>query len=442
MKPTALDRRKMEAIVKESDEGKQLFDYMGRKLVRLRGHGGTGKTIMLLQSAYKAFERRGERTLVLTYNHALAADIRRLIALLRVPSNPEEGGIKVSTVMSYMNYWFSRLGIIGSGDEVSYDDYENNLATAIELISGGAIEQQDIERIVRNEPDLFEFHNVIVDEAQDWPQGEVELLKHLFRPSNIALADGIDQVIRKSTPNWGDGTDASLQVTIPLVKGLRMKRNLSLFIKEVAEKAGFNWDIKPNDNAGGGRIIIIVGTYSNNLNLHEDLLAQAKKSGNSELDFLFCVPFQDVFMKAGKKHSVLGQALVNVGYEVWNGVDVSTRTDFPRSVWQYRIVQYASCRGLEGWTVVLEKADLQWKNFVESRRAEGLTGEQELVFEGLDEISNRDAWRKMLIAFTRPIDTLVITLENKNSLFSEWLLDLVKECGPYAQVLETQDESR
>ena len=67
----------------------------------LRGRGGTGKTVILLQLAFRAFEETNARSLILTYNQALVADMRRIMALLGLPSNEADGGIRIDSAMAF-----------------------------------------------------------------------------------------------------------------------------------------------------------------------------------------------------------------------------------------------------------------------------------------------------------------------------------------------------
>jgi hypothetical protein len=434
--PTALDRTKMDAIVRLAPESEELLADLGNLMVRLRGRGGSGKTIMLLQAAWKAFELEGKRSIVLTYNHALAADIRRLLALLHVPADPDGGGVAVETVMSFMCRWFNRLQIVDAEQEFSELQYKENCQAALNLLSGGAIQQEDIDSIIASEPDQYDFDCLIVDEAQDWPQVEAELLKALYGPSKISLADGIDQLVRGKRTQWDAGVAADEFKTISLSQCLRMKRNLAAFANKVADLAGINWDILPNDVAGGGRVIILRRSYFDYPQLHDELVASAKATGNSPLDFLFVVPSTDVHEVMQKRVSDAGTALASLGCEVWDGVNPTTRKDFPRSSDQFRVVQYASCRGLEGWTVVLQNADKYWQEQHYWRENEGLSDAEEAAFEKIDDIASRDAWYRLLIGLTRPIDTLVISLVDQQSECTGALLAAANELSDFVEILD------
>jgi GTPase SAR1 family protein len=92
------------------------IDDLGRKQIVIRGRGGVGKTVILLQMAYRAFDRRQLRSLMLTYNKALVADMRRTMALLGVPRGIEKGGICIDTVHAFIGRLMHGLGIIQNYD--------------------------------------------------------------------------------------------------------------------------------------------------------------------------------------------------------------------------------------------------------------------------------------------------------------------------------------
>ena len=433
--PTALDRKRMDMIVMDSADSENLLTSMSYKMVRLRGHGGTGKTVMCLQMAWKAFENKGLRTLFLTYNHALAADIRRLLALLCIPSNTEEGGIKIVTVMSFIYSWFYKLGVLNENDDLEFDHYDENCKNAIEMLNAGAITTDDISEIISNNPDYFDFDCIVVDEAQDWPQNEADLLKKLYAASNICIADGIDQLLRGKRTEWETEVQAKSIEIISLTRCLRMKRNLSVFVNQIANAAEVKWSVEPNNKAGGGKVIILLDPYDSYNDLHAQLLNDAKNKGNAEIDFLFCVPPSGVQFINGNKQSDIGQYLKRQGYEIWDGVDSVSRKDFPHLKEQFRIVQYASCRGLEGWTIILDNADVMWEEFKSRKLSEGLTKEEKLAYENIDELACRTAWHRMLIPLTRPIDTLVISLNDPHSVFSEILLNNSKINEEFIEII-------
>lgn len=432
--PTAMDRVKMDSIVRKTAESDALSDALGHNFTILRGRGGTGKTIMLLQSALNAFESKGLRTLVLTYNHALAADIRRILALLRVPADPGSGGITVETVMTFMSRWFKELEVGDESAVTSEVGYREACAAAVELIRGGALQQDDLSEIIASNPSFYDFDIVAVDEAQDWPQEEADLLKEIYGQSRLALADGVDQLIRGKRTNWITSAERPDANIVPLETCLRMKRNLASFANAIGEESSTGWHVTPNDVAGGGRVIVLRRPYSNYDELHEDLVSAAKVSGNSELDFLFCVPPGSVSNEESGKVSQLARLLENRGSQVWDGVDPAQRRDFPRSTAQFRIVQYASCRGLEGWTVVLDGLDEYWEECRYWRHKQGLSPEEQQAFGDLEEISNSQAWSRVLVPLTRPIDSLVITLSNQDSKFSTAILKVSQQMPDVVEV--------
>ena len=432
--PTALDRNRMDRLVARGPAVGEILEQPDKALVVIRGHGGTGKTVALLQAAWSSFQADGKRTLFLTYNHALAADVRRLMALLGVPSSPEEGGISVETVMSFMYRWFSRLRLL-EDDHLDFEKYPQLCDETFEMITGGAVSPEDIRSVIDASPDQFDFDQVFVDEGQDWPQAEMRLLKALYAAGRVVVADGVDQLVRGGRTDWMTGTAPESRHVIGLRKCLRMKRNLSIFVAQVADFAGLGWDIEPNDVAGGGRVILLTRPYESSLDLHAALVAELRERGNAEIDMLFCVPPSDVLVEAGARSSTLAKTLSGWGGQVWDGVNTFGRKDFPRSPNQFRVVQYESCRGLEGWTVVLKGFD-EFVALKELQKLEaGLTsGERDGLGE-LESIAKREAYRWGLIALTRPISTLVVQLSEPRSFYSRTLLELSEQMPDIVEVM-------
>jgi hypothetical protein len=413
--PTNLDRKRKDRIASRRQILGDWFDDLGNQMLIFRGRGGTGKTVLLLQMAHRAFNEKASRTLLLTYNRALVADIRRSMMLMKVPSSPYEGGITVQTVMSLVMTWFVRLGVIGKikgESQINLENYLELCAQAVQMFEEGAATQKDVDNAKNEDPDRLDFDYVLIDEGQDWPMKEAELLTHLYGTKRLAIADGIDQLVRGRKTDWTKVRDQSEQrKIIPLSRCLRMKANLARFANALAARADLGWEIEPNDKAGGGRVIVLERSYLADRDLHEELLKNAKLAGNDAIDFLFCVPPSNIVEDRGKRRSLLAIRLEELGWETWDGTDPLERKDFPRGTDTHRVVQYASCRGLEGWVVVAEGFDEFWahQNTIQNPAAV----ETEL-YSTTEALTAEAAWRWCLIPITRPIDTLVITISDPN----------------------------
>lgn len=403
MVPSDLDRKRMDRIAARPAEAQELAELLGEHRVHLRGHGGTGKTILLLQAAYEAYVRHGKRCLLLTYNTALAADIQRTLALMNIPADGEGGGLAIRTVMSFMFSWLRRLGV-AEGGELDFSSYEAKCREALDYINQGAVGEAEIEAIKAEDFIQFDFDAVLIDEAQDWPQAEADLLCRLYGGNKISLADGMSQLVRGNPTNWKSSVIGQPKVgQRHLQGGLRMKANLCVFANALAAEVGLPWRVDVNRDAPGGRVIVIEGSYCDAIELQKDVMASALKTGNMPLDLLHCVPPSGVIDKDGRRFSRLGQAFVQQHWSVWDAVDERIRRQFPRSAEELRIVQYESCRGLEGWTTVLEGLDEFW----ELKRSQAARDLQDGFAIGAS--PEAIAWRWCMIPLTRPIDTLVIT---------------------------------
>lgn len=432
--PSKLDRAKMDRIAARRSEAKDLAELLGQHMVRLKGHGGTGKTIMLLQAAHEAFVGHGRRCIVLTYNVALAADITRLLALLRIPGVSDGGGVEVKTVMSFVYTWLNRLGLEEEEAEDDFDAYVGKCATALEWIDTGTVSPSDISKAKDAEQSLLDFDVVLVDEGQDWPQAEADLLTRLYDPSTILVADGLDQLVRGERTNWHSAAGGKENVSEKsLARCLRMKRNLGVFANAMAEEAGLNWSIEPSNEAAGGRVLLSSKPYKALGQTRQALLAEAQATGNSLIDFLHCVPSSEVAGTADGPRSHLANQLDLEGLACWDAVNRAARKDFPRSLETARIVQYESCRGLEGWVTVLDGLDEFWY-----RKFEASLGQQAAISGFIDpnERASRAAWQWVMIALTRPIDTLVVTLRDPQSEVSRVIEAVARSKRDFVQWID------
>ena len=332
--------------------------------------------------------------------------------MLGVPSSTEGGGVEVKTAMAFIMKWISRLGLKNAA--LGVEEYEQLCGECIALIDAGAITQSDISAIIDNDPDEFGFDALIVDEGQDWPQLEAHLLTRLYGPNSVSIADGREQLLRGRPTNWQSTLEAGqICDEQSLTHCLRMKRNLGIFANTVASLAGLNWQIEPNDQAAGGRVLIVRGRYGEQAELVSALIASAQKSGNEHIDLLHCVPPADVVEVDGIRRSKLALTLEGQGLKTWDAVDERVRAEYPRSPDLLRVLQYDSVRGLEGWVTVLE----QFEEAFSYKTGYWLKEFNSDTDPHSDPVraARLAAWRWCMIPLTRPMDTLVITWTDESS---------------------------
>lgn len=108
-------REKLEKITEKLLDEQKYAKAIGEKLVVIRGRAGTGKTIKLLRIAYDLAVNHSKRCLMLTYNKALVSDIRRLIALTRMPEDVDSYTVSIQTSDKYFRDLLIATGVISSG---------------------------------------------------------------------------------------------------------------------------------------------------------------------------------------------------------------------------------------------------------------------------------------------------------------------------------------
>jgi hypothetical protein len=405
LEPTPLDRRRMDIIAKSALPDAWLED-LGERQVLLKGRGGVGKTVILLQMAYRAFDQSGQRSLVLTFNKALVADMRRTMSLLGVPRDVEQGGVAIETVHGFIGRLMLKLGVI-EGYEGFLENYNAHKSTLLDYLRSGTVTAEDLGEIMRADATEFDWDLVFVDEGQDWPGDEIAILNAIYGPTRLVVSDGVDQFVRDSVADWTVGLPKAGFRTRRLRKCLRMKANVASFVADVAERLGLDdWDLEPNMDAGGGRIIIYEGDLATQPNLIANLVEEARKLGNFPVDMLACVPPGSIVKTAHRPGSAAAAAYSAIGGKVWDGTARDVREAYPTDREELRFVQYDSCRGLEGWSVVNYDLDQLWDYKARQWEAEGY--DHDPLIETRAEAAARHAARWVMIPLTRAIDTLVI----------------------------------
>jgi len=421
MQPTELDRRRMERLSEQAArlavEKSGLEAKLGNRLVIVRGRGGTGKTVFLLQMARRLYDREDARVLILTYNRALVADIRRLMVLVGISTRLYGRSIYVQTVHSYLFEVCAALGIAkcppaDTDDGAAFDRaYAQMKAEALEFFRSGAVTPADFARLRQEGAHAFAFDYVFIDEGQDWPSDERDFLVGIFTHRNIVVADGMEQLVRLGVPADWRGNLPKSEVHVHYRDTcLRMKANLARFVEGFADALGVeNAAPAPNLDAPGGRVIVYDGDYLADRTFHDEVRASNRGGGNAEIDMLFCIPHSLVVRDpVTVSESMVARTFRQWGLQVWDGTVPAVRQGVPTELAQHRIIQYDSCRGLEGWIVVALDMDRFHRYKVDQLR-NGSDRDGEIEVEGRAAL-----WT--LIPVTRAMDTLVITLTPGDSV--------------------------
>ena len=431
IEPTPLDRRRMDLIAKRSLPDIWLDD-LGERQVILRGRGGVGKTIILLQMAYRAFELRGLRSLILTFNKALVADMRRTMALLGVPRSVETGGIGIETAHALFGRLMIGLGIIDNFEDF-LANYTDNKTALLSYLQSGAVTRSDIDDLLLRQASELEWDLVLVDEGQDWPGDEIAILRSIYGLEHLTVSDGIDQYVRESVADWSGGLRRTAIRNRHLTRCLRMKANLTAFVGDIAQALLVpDWDLEPNSEAVGGRVIVVEGDLTAHSSLLLKVASAARELGNYPVDLLACVP---PGMVRPDQFCLPALNYVSAGGSVWDGTSRDVREHFPVHRDQLRFVQYDSCRGLEGWAAINYGLDQLWTYKFHQWSAE--QHEVDGLYQSTEEAAQLHASRWVMIPLTRAIDTLVINVGYEPSPLKEAILlayrkrrDFVDWIGP------------
>jgi len=428
------DQAKMAEIAKKLRKGWEENIY--ERMIILKGPGGTGKTVKLLQFGFEEHKKNDSNVLFLTYNKALIATIGRTLQLLGVKSeaDEEDGTITCMTNMSFFIRIMIDFGIWTERDSKAIDNDKGNLENIYkakvkklrELFEGGAAVKADIEK------NFLKYELILVDEGQDWLEDEQFILEAIYKYNNLIIAHGINQNIRGAETEWGKhltkhrGKNIGDRVTHALWSALRMKENLGIFIKEFANSIE---ELKSNKSVNneysqldlsksypGGTIHICEGSLYANEGLRSELNNLVMNQKDVEnIDILNCIPSNT------KTSSIVNTANI----KIWDGVDEVTRGIPPKGIEYQRFVRYQSCRGLEGWITVNHFLDEYWDHEYKEAKSKLKEEGQELVFDEVisdKAIDYANKWA--FIAFTRSIDTMAISIKDKNSTIGKILKDL------------------
>ena len=374
-----LTRKKIEQITSKLLDNQQYAQAIGEKFIIISGRAGTGKTIKLLRIACDLAVTKGARCLILTYNHALVSDIKRTLALAEIPDGVDTYTVNITTLHKFFFELLIGFGIaknaINPEADVKYipdylEKYNKYLKELYDYIDAGLIQDKEIQDLMRSRHETVAWDYILIDESQDWGEFEKSIIFRMFGKEKVIIADGVDQLVRTQKKcNWISGLkpDIDFKKTNEK-KGLRQEVNLVSFINSYAKQLGIIWELEPKQELIGGKIIISLKDYSKEL--HDKEIKRCKDFGNSEYEMMFLVPPNLVSVAHGEKGETRSFKLTNefkqMGINIWDSTSKDIRSQYVVDLTQHRLLQYESCRGLEGWTVVCLHLDefIKYGNYI------------------------------------------------------------------------------
>jgi len=430
-----MTRKKIEYITRNLLNTQQYAEAIGEKLVIINGRAGTGKTIKLLTIACNLALKNRERCLILTYNHALVSDIKRTLALAEIPNQIDNYSIQIITLHKFFYNLILGFGIVKDKTIPDFlTNYNDHIKELSDYIENGLIENNDIQKLMESRHDEVAWDYILIDESQDWDILERNIIFKIFTHKRVIITDGIDQLVRKQEHcNWTQGLKPNVDFHMKPAerRSLRQKENLVKFVNKFANEMGINWDIEPKEELLGGKIIITTKPYD--INIHQKEFNLCKNNGNSAYEMMFLVP-PTLVNREGKIGFTNKENFKQMGIPVWDGTLRELRTQYVVNLEEHRVLQYDSCRGLEGWTVVC----LDFDDFIKYKEEtfKEINNDNELALETRDEKKKKFVNLWALIPLTRAIDSLIITLKNKDSEIAQKLKNVYKSYPDFIDWIE------
>lgn len=432
-----LTRKKIEHITKGILKDQKYAQAIGEKLIIISGRAGTGKTIKLLTIAYNLAIKQGVRCLILTYNHALVSDIKRILALAEMSDRIDDYSVGISTLNKFFYEILVgfEIGTVKSNNDKLYvpeylENYTKLLEELYEYVENNLIGEVELESLIKTRHQQIGWDFILIDEAQDWQEIEKKLIYFIFGREKIIVADGVDQLVRSQRKcNWKDGLkkDIDFRQTYEK-KGLRQKAGLLECINKIADRLNIYWDLEPKEDLYGGKIVVKIGDYSKEL--HEREFQICKRHGNAAYEMMFLVPpnlvtktqIVDEFGRPKTiRHFSKKEEFLDKGIKIWDGTSKDLRTSYVVNLEEHRLLQYESCRGLEGWVVVCLELDEFMRYKYETFEDLDLG---ELALESFEDKRNKFVNLWTLIPLTRAIDTLIITIKDRESVICKVLHEI------------------
>ena len=417
--PTRLDLRRVDSLTQArfDSEKTAYIQNLSNGLLILRGRAGTGKTFALVQIALH-LSRQGKRCTLLTFNHALIADINRALKIIGEKFPSLELLPAIQTRYSYIQDVF--IHTFGEEDEKKV----RNIADI------GKREELRMNRLISTEKPLepnFDFF--LIDEGQDWAEEQRDFMFRLVGPGCVVVADGVNQFVGLNRCNWDRG-DIPINRRHSLRASRRTKASTCQTVAEIARDLGLiDWDLEPDPNTHGGRFTVFVEPHAPSAVERGLAILEAEQRADHAIkavDNLVCL--RSTKMANGINYAALfDQAIDASARDSWRGFDENDRRIYPLRDSQLRAIQYHSCRGVEGWTTSCLGLDaffdFQLMNprvdvdrlELSMREEHGLLFSKQLLENRVRHEARLFAINWLMIPLTRSIDHIVVHLTGERS---------------------------
>lgn len=241
--PTKLDLQRINALTKMrfDAEKTQYIQKLGTGLLLLRGRGGTGKTMSLIQIGLH-LARQNKKCLIITYNHGLISDISRHLFLIGETDS---------------SFSYSKMPQIQTRYSFVQDLYVNTFGQEAEkdIRKIGSLDLREatrLQKLFQKDNLESEFNYVLVDEGQDWKPEHRDFLYKVFGSGHVVIADGVNQFVGSDRCQW-DKPDIQINRRHSLKSSRRTKGATCQVVGDIATEFGINdWDLEPDPEMHGG----------------------------------------------------------------------------------------------------------------------------------------------------------------------------------------------
>ena len=296
-------------------------------------------------------------------------------------------------------------------------NYDNLLIQLNELVEAKWFDEKEIKKIIKDKS-KFNWDIILIDEAQDWKELERDIIYKLFGAQNFVIAFGDKQLVRKQgSLNWNEynenDTTKPIEVFLnPEIKtSFRQSKNLVNYQNKLLESE--SWNLKAFDQLVGGNVEI----YSNSFSKSDlaRLLNEIEVDEGAPFDLLMLMP------RSYYEHINNLSLFEEWGFRFQDSVNDVGKLSIDDAS-GFRCMQYESCRGLEGYTVVYhwfdEYLETKYNWYIRNLELENMLTD--------DEAKLRYVANLLFMATSRAIKKMVITLKDKNSKFGKLLYESKK----------------